>query len=146
MHRDTCDACGKSLPRGFRLRGGGMYCLWHALRHPAVVRRAVKTALVVGTVLTAINQGDRILQWDITAFVVFKMVLTYCVLRLHVRGPQQCARSLPAGWGREGYGCEAPRRRTVPVASVKATGHQITATASRFMGRKASPRSDMPER
>lgn len=37
------------------------------------------TALIVGTVLTTINQGDRILGGDITTRVVLKMGLTYCV-------------------------------------------------------------------
>lgn len=40
-------------------------------------RKALMTALVVGTVLTIINHGDQILQghWP----PAFKMVLTYCV-------------------------------------------------------------------
>jgi hypothetical protein len=56
-----------------------MRCLQHAVRHPTVVRRALITALVVGTVLTTINQGDRILAGDIALVVVLKAALTYCV-------------------------------------------------------------------
>jgi hypothetical protein len=44
-----------------------------------VLRRALITALIVGTVLTAINQGDRILAGDVSAIVLLKMALTYCV-------------------------------------------------------------------
>lgn len=44
-----------------------------------MLRRALITALIVGTVLTAINQGDRIIAGDISAIVFLKMALTYCV-------------------------------------------------------------------
>ena len=74
-----CVVCRRPLQPEYRLRGGETRCLWHAIRHPAVVRRAFVTALVVGTVLTAINQGDRILAGDVTALVLFKAVLTFCV-------------------------------------------------------------------
>ena len=74
-----CAVCSRPLRPGYRLRGGEMRCLRHAIRHPAVVRRAVVTALVVGTVLTAINQGDRILAGDVTPVVLLKAALTFCV-------------------------------------------------------------------
>jgi hypothetical protein len=37
------------------------------------------TALVVGTVLTAINQGNLILSGDLSAALIWKVPLTYCV-------------------------------------------------------------------
>ena len=40
-------------------------------------KRAVFTALVVGTLLTAINQGDMILSGSAPA--AWKVILTYCV-------------------------------------------------------------------
>jgi hypothetical protein len=40
-------------------------------------RRALKTALVVGTILVAINQGDVILAGTLP--VLWKVCLTYCV-------------------------------------------------------------------
>ncbi len=46
---------------------------------PAVVRRAAKVAMVVGTVLILINHGDALWQGDITTNRVFKMLLTVCV-------------------------------------------------------------------
>ena len=41
--------------------------------------RALKVALVVGTVLVAINQGDLLLAGVITPEIVTKILLTYCV-------------------------------------------------------------------
>jgi len=74
-----CVVCGRALRSGYRLRGGETRCLRDAVRHPAVVRRAFVTALVVGTVLTAINQGDRILAGDLTTMLLLKAALTFCV-------------------------------------------------------------------
>ena len=48
-------------------------------RRREIVLRAVKVALIVGTVLTAINQGDAILSGEITAGVAAKIGLTYLV-------------------------------------------------------------------
>ena len=44
-----------------------------------IVRRSRKVALLVGTILIAINYGDRIWQGNVGALEIFKMVLTYCV-------------------------------------------------------------------
>ena len=44
-----------------------------------VVRRALKVAAVVGTVLVAINQGNILLTAGISAEVLAKIALTYCV-------------------------------------------------------------------
>ena len=43
------------------------------------LRRTIRIALVVGTILTAINQGDVILGGDATALTWIKMALNYCV-------------------------------------------------------------------
>lgn len=43
------------------------------------LRRTVRTALVVGTILTLINQGDVILRGDATSVTVIKAGLNYCV-------------------------------------------------------------------
>jgi hypothetical protein len=49
------------------------------VRHPPLVRRSAVIALIVGSILLAINQGDRLLagQWD-TA-LTWKAPLTYLV-------------------------------------------------------------------
>ncbi|MEO1204065.1 MAG: nitrate/nitrite transporter NrtS, partial [Pseudomonadota bacterium] len=44
-----------------------------------VVRRSLKVGLVVGTVLTAINQADAIVGGNVTMTVLVKIAMTYCV-------------------------------------------------------------------
>ena len=44
-----------------------------------IVRRSRKVALLVGTILVAINYGDRILAGSIAGGDVVRMVMTYCV-------------------------------------------------------------------
>ena len=46
---------------------------------PAVVRRALAYAIVVGAILIAINHGDSMLRGEISQAQVFKMLLTICV-------------------------------------------------------------------
>ena len=46
---------------------------------PAIVKRSARVALVVGTVLTLINQGGRLLVLDIDAPTLARIVLTYIV-------------------------------------------------------------------
>ena len=46
---------------------------------PMIVRRSFGVALVVGTLLTLINQGDVLLSGEITTTVIAKILLTYCV-------------------------------------------------------------------
>ena len=41
--------------------------------------RALKIALVVGTILAAINHGDAILEASMTATAWVKVLLTFCV-------------------------------------------------------------------
>ncbi len=44
-----------------------------------LLRRSLLTALVVGTVLTAINQSGPILRGDVSAPLAGRIILTYCV-------------------------------------------------------------------
>ncbi len=48
-------------------------------REPEHLRRTAKIALVVGTIPSAINQGDVILAGNATAGTALKAVLNYCV-------------------------------------------------------------------
>jgi len=48
-------------------------------REPAVVRRSARVAAVVGTLLVAINYGDRALAGDLGPADWAKMFLTYLV-------------------------------------------------------------------
>jgi len=54
-------------------------CLRCALRHKPMLKRSAIASLVVGTILTALNQGDTLLtgQWSNALF--WKIPLTYCV-------------------------------------------------------------------
>jgi len=54
-------------------------CLWCAVRHRPLLRRSTLIALVVGSVLVAINQGDALVarRWDMA--LIWKVPLTYLV-------------------------------------------------------------------
>jgi hypothetical protein len=54
-------------------------CLRHAIVHPPVRDRALRVALVVGTVLFAINQLDVVLRGEVTVLLAAKTALTYLV-------------------------------------------------------------------
>ena len=91
----TCSRCGKPLGHGqgyaFKVRkqGPGSHagagrpevtkCFPCALRHWPMLKRSLLAALVVGTVLTALNQGDILLsgQWNVAFY--WKIPLTFCV-------------------------------------------------------------------
>ena len=62
-----------------RLYITGRNALRCAVRHRPIVRKAAQTALVVGTVLTVINQGDALLNHHVTAALLWKIPLTYAV-------------------------------------------------------------------
>jgi len=54
--------------------------VWFAIAtRPAVVTRSARVALVVGTLLTLINQCGRVLALDIDAPTLARIVLTYIV-------------------------------------------------------------------
>jgi hypothetical protein len=58
---------------------GELRCLRCTLMRPSLLRRSLLTALVVGTALTAINQGNIILSGHFPATLYWKIPLTYCV-------------------------------------------------------------------
>ena len=78
---DLC-VCGHAASRRFRFAAGPApveKCLRHATVHRPLLRNAVATALVVGTVLTAINQGNVLLGGRFPAELWWKVPLTYSV-------------------------------------------------------------------
>ena len=85
--RDTaCQRCARRTRRAasytFRPRGGSSgitKCLRCALRHWPMLRRSLVASAIVGTALTALNQGDAILSGQPTGALVWKIPLTYCV-------------------------------------------------------------------
>lgn len=62
-----------------RGRRPGVRCLWHAILYTPVLRTSLLTALVVGTILTAINQGNVLLDGRFPAELWWKIPLTFCV-------------------------------------------------------------------
>jgi hypothetical protein len=50
-----------------------------ALRHAPILRRSGVIALIVGTILTAINQGDLILAGHWVPAFIWKLPMTYAV-------------------------------------------------------------------
>jgi hypothetical protein len=80
FERLTCDLCSRPARYGFSAPGGAAWrCLRHAVGYRPVARRALRVALVVGTVLFLINQVDIVLSGDLTPLVAFKIGLTYLV-------------------------------------------------------------------
>ena len=54
-------------------------CLRCALLYPPLLRRSLIIAIIVGTILTAINQGNIMVQGHFPAVLAWKIPLTYCV-------------------------------------------------------------------
>lgn len=53
---------------------GCLLCL-----QPSTLRRTIPIALVVGSLLTLINEGDLLLAGDVSARTAVKIVLNFCV-------------------------------------------------------------------
>jgi hypothetical protein len=80
-----CASCGRvlALDWHFRFQQGEdcsvLKCLRCALRHRPLVWKALATSLVVGSILTLINQGDALLGGHFTPLLLWKVPLTYFV-------------------------------------------------------------------
>ena len=48
-------------------------------KSPSVIKRGIKYSLIVGTVLTCTNHGDRLLEGEVTGIRMLKIGLTYTV-------------------------------------------------------------------
>jgi hypothetical protein len=96
--RRTCDQCGRSLRQGraFAFKSktaqspngsalGGLAvpqtikCLRCSLLHVPMLRRSLIAAVVVGTILTMLNQGDALVSSQWGNGLYWKIPLTYCV-------------------------------------------------------------------
>ena len=87
----TCDRCGrrsgKGLSFGFKkpaadgAEDGGMVvkCVPCAIRHRPLVRRSFIVSLIVGSILTLLNQGDIIFAGNWMGAMYWKIPITYCV-------------------------------------------------------------------
>ena len=90
-----CNRCSKPLRRGWGfafnpkrgVRGSAGHntaavlfkCASRAIRHVPMLRRSIAVALVVGTILTLLNQGDTIFAANWKNALYWKIPLTYCV-------------------------------------------------------------------
>jgi hypothetical protein len=74
-----CRHCFRARPYRFQGDIDDPLCVVCAILYRPVLRRAVYVALVVGTILTIINQGDVLLAGEITPLVMAKILLTYLV-------------------------------------------------------------------
>ena len=79
----VCERCQCRLRGAFyEVRAGGAAscrCLRCTLTNRPLVLRSLIIAAIVGTLLTAINQGNIILQGDASAALAWKIPLTYAV-------------------------------------------------------------------
>ena len=78
-----CGSCARDLTDAvYEMRsaeGRLARCLRCALMHRPLVLRSLLICLVVGTILTAINQGNVILGGDLPMALAWKIPLTYAV-------------------------------------------------------------------
>jgi recombinational DNA repair protein (RecF pathway) len=79
VSHQECATCGRSLARGAYVLGGECYCFRCAARQRPLLWRSVRTALVVGTILVAINQGTVLAAGEFPAALLWKIALTYVV-------------------------------------------------------------------
>jgi hypothetical protein len=53
--------------------------LWRSARRPAIVRRCLRIALVVGTLLSAVNQGDALVAGRLSVATVLRVLANYLI-------------------------------------------------------------------
>lgn len=58
---------------------GSRRCARCTLLRSRLLLRSLLTAMVVGTILTAINHGNNIVAGDLRSELIWKVPLTYCV-------------------------------------------------------------------
>ena len=75
-----CARCGRLLqPASGFVLGGQRLCLWCAVRYRPMLRRSAVTALVVGTILVAINQGGTLAAGQFRTALEWQIPLTFSV-------------------------------------------------------------------
>ena len=80
----TCEVrstrAGHAVAYQFQIDGGfTRKCLRCAVQHRPMLRRSVLIALVVGSILTVINQGDSLLAGHWAPSLAWKLPMTYAV-------------------------------------------------------------------
>ena|SRR6266540_989713 len=75
-----CSSCARPLTDRWAFEvGGAVRCLRCTLRYGPLLRRSALTALVVGSILTAINQGGALIAGTASLSLLWQIPLTYCV-------------------------------------------------------------------
>ena len=69
----------KPDPEGVPDEGVIIKCSRCAIRHRPMLRRSLIVAVVVGTILTLLNQGDILFSGSWNSALYWKVPLTYCV-------------------------------------------------------------------
>ncbi|MDP6108382.1 MAG: nitrate/nitrite transporter NrtS [Candidatus Brocadiia bacterium] len=72
-----CERCLQRLAGLYLLRGGGGDVLRCTLMHRPTIGRSLKIAIIVGSVLIGINQGDVVLSGQLDKALLWKAPLTY---------------------------------------------------------------------
>ena len=87
----TCERCGRRSRLGWAFafkqsaiadaKAGNeiLKCIFCALQHQPLLRRSLKVALVVGSLLTLLNHGNILFAGDWNNDLYWKIPLTYCV-------------------------------------------------------------------
>src|SRR5438093_514387 len=82
-----CSVSGCTRAAGYRFtsrtKDSCPRCQWHALTYRPVCGRAIIVALIVGTILTVINQADVLMGGSLTTLVVAKIGLA-CIVPFSV--------------------------------------------------------------
>ncbi|MEZ5392539.1 MAG: nitrate/nitrite transporter NrtS [Bryobacterales bacterium] len=84
MAKPRCERCSRELATGgiyrVRIPGGTMIkCRRCAMLHGPMLRRSLRVALFVGVALTALNQGDVLLEHGLSGNLWWKIPLTFVV-------------------------------------------------------------------
>ena len=76
----TKSRCVRGDQRNARWSGAeGAMCARHFVTSRPIQKRAIATALVVGSILVAINQGDALISGSLDAALAWKVPMTYAV-------------------------------------------------------------------
>lgn len=75
-----CPRCGRTLPARFSLLGQSKsVCVVCAVQHRPFMHDALRASAVVGTLLTAVNQGHALLFGSLSVSVGVRVLITYAV-------------------------------------------------------------------
>ena len=84
--RDWCSSCNTDVTdrRSFRFSSSEagvsiLKCFRCGLHHNPILKRSFGVAIIVGTILTLLNQGDALIMGRVDDSLVWKIPLTYCV-------------------------------------------------------------------